>query len=258
MSKSDISERQRRILETSRTQSTLSVPDIAKKFSVSEMTVRRDLRQLDRMGLLRRVHGGAVADRGRSFEPSYLARAGERMPQKQAIAQRAASLVSAGDSIVLDVGTTTLEIASRLVDMQNLTVVTTSLRIANVLSDSPGVRLIVTGGVLRAGEQSLVGHLAERALQDFHVDKALIGVGGIDPVNGVTEFNLEDTLVKRVILEHAKKVIVAADSSKLGRTCLNAVAPLSRVDVLVTDEEASPTIVSSLRQSGIDVVVVSA
>ncbi|MCL4396609.1 MAG: DeoR/GlpR family DNA-binding transcription regulator [Chloroflexi bacterium] len=256
MNKSTLSQRQRRIIEISQTQSTLSVPDIANLFSVSEMTIRRDLRQLDHAGLLRRIHGGAIADRGRSYEPAYMTRAGEQTKQKEAIGRYAAGLVAEGDSIVLDVGTTTLEIARCLAGMQNLTILTSSLRIANVLADSPGVRLIVTGGVLRSGEQSLVGHLAERALQDFHVDKALIGVGGIDPQNGLTEFNLEDSLVKRVIVEHAKKVIVATDSSKLGRTCLNSVAPLARVDVVVTDEAASPAIVNSIRQKGIDVIVV--
>jgi DeoR/GlpR family transcriptional regulator of sugar metabolism len=155
----------------------------------------------------------------------------------------------------LDVGTTTLEVAKCIAGMQNLTVITSGLRIAAVLANSSGIRLIVSGGILRDGEQSMVGHLAERALQDFNVDKAFIGVGGLDPLNGLTEFNLDDTLVKRVIIEHAKKVIVVADSSKLGRTCLNAVAPLSRVDVLVTDADAPQEVVALLRQRGIQVIL---
>jgi DeoR/GlpR family transcriptional regulator of sugar metabolism len=253
---SALSERQRGILEIIQTQSTISVPELAKRFSVSGMTIRRDLRRLDHTGLLRRVHGGAIADRGRSFEPAYLTRASEQERQKEAIGRYGATLIAEGDSIALDVGTTTLEIARRLVGMQNLTIITSSLRIAAVLADSPGVRLIVSGGILRSGEQSLVGHLAERALQDFHVDKAFIGVGGIDPQNGLTEFNLEDTLVKRVIIEHAKKVVVAADSSKLGRTCLNLVAPLARVDVLLTDDGAPPGVINALRQKGLEVITV--
>ncbi len=138
----------------------VTVAYLVDEFRVSEMTIRRDLDILDNQGLLRRVHGGAVSQRGRSYEPPILLRAAENLENKQRIGVMAASLVQNGDSLSLDVGTTTLEVAKNLHTKQDLTVITPSLQIANELTKHSGIRLIVTGGILRTGELSLVGHLA--------------------------------------------------------------------------------------------------
>jgi DeoR/GlpR family transcriptional regulator of sugar metabolism len=223
------------------------------------MTARRDLRELDREGLLQRVHGGAVSNLGRSYEPPYNLRSTQGTKAKQLIGAAAAAFITDGDSIGLDVGTTTLEIARALHDKQNVTILTSSLPIANEiamnLSLGSQARLILTGGILRAGELSMVGHVAERLFKEMHVDKAFVGVGGLDLENGLTEFNLEDTLVKRALLDSAMKRIVVADGTKLGRTTFVSIAPLNMIDVVITDASAPPEVVEGLIERQIDVIV---
>jgi len=247
-------ERRKTILELIEKQNSISVGELCRMLGVSDMTVRRDLRILSNSGLLERVHGGALARRGRSYEPPFFIREKEYAWQKQLIGKRAAELVNQGDSIALDVGTTTLELARCLTNTPNLTILTASLPIANVLAESPNLRLILTGGQVRPQEHSLIGHIAERAYKEFHVDKAFIGVGGLHPEAGLTEYNLEDTLVKRSLITNTGQVIVLADSSKLGEICLAFVAPISAVDILITDSGASPTVIEQLSAAGVEVI----
>lgn len=235
-------ERRQRILKLIETQGSVSVDKLAQRFDVSEMTIRRDLRILQKNGFLKRVHGGATSNRGRSYEPPFLLRAREHMQAKAQIGRYAAQMISDGDSVALDVGTTTLDIARHLKDKQNLTVITPSLHIANVLAGHPGIRLILPGGVLRPDELSLVGRLAERALENFYVDKLFLGMGGVDLDAGLTEFNIEDAQVKQALIQRAKECILVADGSKFGSIAFAAVAPLSAVHKIVTDDSADPEI----------------
>ncbi|MFQ5855986.1 MAG: DeoR/GlpR family DNA-binding transcription regulator [Anaerolineae bacterium] len=248
-------ERRQRILELIETDGSVSVDELAQRFDVSEMTIRRDLRMLDSDGLLRRVHGGATSSRGRSYEPPFLLRTKEQAEAKARIGELAAEMISDGDSVALDVGTTTLEVARHLEGKQNLTIVTPSLHIANVLAGQPGIRLILTGGILRPGELSLVGHLTERAFKEFHVDKLFLGIGGISFEAGLTEFNLEDALTKRAMLRCAKEYIVVADASKFGQIAFAAVAPLSVVHKVVTDSSLDSQTVDRLQEMDIEVVL---
>jgi DeoR/GlpR family transcriptional regulator of sugar metabolism len=248
-------ERRQRIIERIETEGSIAVADLSRRFAVSEMTIRRDLRALENEGLLRRVYGGAISARGRGYEPPYLVRAAKQGGDKQRIGQRAAELVYDGDSIALDVGTTTLEVARHLKGKQNLTIITASLPIANELVNHPGIRLIITGGILRDGELSMVGHLAERSLRDVHVDKAFVGIGGISLEAGLTEFNLEDALVKRAMIACAAECIVVADSSKFGCTAFAAVAPFSQVRTIVTDVGLGDEMVARLRAANIELIL---
>lgn len=248
-------ERHNRILELIETQHAVSVSQLCEVLDVSEMTIRRDLRLLSSKGLLARVHGGAITRQGRSYEPSYRNRITKNVRQKEIIGRTAAKLVNKGDSITLDVGTTTLELAKALDGTPDLTVITTSLHIANVLSEAPNLRLILAGGIVRKGELSLVGHIAESTFEGFRVDKAFIGIGGLHPEDGLTEYNLEDALVKRVIIKKAGQVIVLADSSKLGATCFSWISPLSDVDILVTDADAPKEILKVLTDQDIEVLI---
>lgn len=248
-------ERRKYILELVEKRNSISVAELCQILSVSDMTVRRDLRSLSRDGLLERVHGGALSRRGRSYEPPYVSRTSEHLQEKQVIGRRAAALVHEGDTVALDVGTTTLEVSKALFEMNNLTVITASLYIANVLREASGIRLILAGGILRKQELSMIGHIAERTFQDFHVDKAFVGVGGLEIKAGLTEYNLEDTLVKKMMIANAEQVIVVADSSKLGEICFANIAPLSVVDVLVTDVGADYKGVDQLRARGVEVII---
>ena len=184
--------RHQAIVEMLESHQTLPIEDLTRHFRVSEMTVRRDLRSLEAKGLLHRVQGGAISARGRSYSPPYASRESKFKTEKERIGRLAASLVNEGESVALDVGTTTFEVARHLADKKNLTVITPSFRIASLLLEHGGIRIILTGGILRPGELSMVGHLAERALKEFFVDKLFLGAGGIDLKAGVTEYNLED------------------------------------------------------------------
>lgn len=248
-------ERRKQILELIETRNSISVAELCGILDVSDMTIRRDLRILSNEGLLERVHGGAVSRRGRSYEPAYRIRSVEQVKEKEIIGHRAASLIHDGDSVALDVGTTTLELAKALAGTSNITVITASLPIAMVLSEAPNVRLILTGGIVRKEEHSLIGHIAQRTYEEFHVDKAFIGVGGIHTEAGLTEYNLEDTLVKKAMIANAGEVIVVADSRKLGEICFAHIAPLSAVDVLVTEDNGSKDMIHSLSSNGVEVII---
>jgi DeoR/GlpR family transcriptional regulator of sugar metabolism len=253
------SERRRQVVELVQQYGAVKVVNLCKHFNVSEMTIRRDLRELDREGLLRRVHGGAISNLGRSYEPSYQIRITRQVEAKRAIGIKAAEMILDGDSIGIDVGTTTLEIAHALHGKRNLTILTSSLPIANViisnLSLSTDVRLILTGGIVRSGELSLTGNLAAQAYDELHVDKAFIGVGGVSLEDGCTEYNIEDASVKKHMIKNARQRIVVADASKLGRTTFTTVAPLSSIDTIITDSEAPEKFLQALREKGLEVVI---
>jgi DeoR/GlpR family transcriptional regulator of sugar metabolism len=253
-------ERRRKILELIARNGQVTVADIVSVCHVSEMTARRDLADLARDGLLRRVYGGAMSSLGRSYEPPYLVRATDNLSLKQTIGKTAASMISDGDSIAFDVGTTTLEIVRALEDSHNLTIVTASLPIANEIvtrfSLDSDIRLILTGGIVRAGELSMIGEFASRIYGELHVDKAFIGIGGISLKDGLTEYNLEDALVKRALIASARQVVVVTDGSKFGRTTTAQIVPLTEIDVIITDQSADQHTLAGLEAMGIEVVIV--
>lgn len=250
----DVRARRELIVETLDRRGRVSVGELALAASVSEMTIRRDLEALERQGVLRRVHGGAVSSVSMSFEPPFAIRAQRAVEAKERIGRAAASLLGEGETVIIDVGTTTLEVAKALRGRRDLTIITPSLRVAELLSAEAGLRLMLTGGTLRRGELSLVGDLAEGAFRDLRFDTFVMGVGGIDLEDGLTEFNPDDARVKRAALASARRCIVVADSSKLGKVAFARICPLDRVDVLVTDREAPPEWVAALRSADTEVI----
>ncbi len=250
-----ISKRHQIILDRLDKNGSIQVGELVDMFDVSEMTIRRDLDMLERKGLLRRVHGGAVCNRGRSYEPPFLSRAASRQEHKQRIGEAAAKLIHNGDSVMFDVGTTTLEVARAITKNQNLTVLTSSFQIAALLAEQPEIRLILTGGILRPDELSMVGHLAERSVRDFYVDKLFLGAAGIDLDAGITEFNLEDTLVKQAMLDQAKEIILVVDAHKFGKVAFTAIAPITDVHHIVTDNELPAEIAQQIEQINIELTL---
>ncbi|HLF74744.1 MAG TPA: DeoR/GlpR family DNA-binding transcription regulator [Anaerolineales bacterium] len=253
-------ERHSKIIELVLENGRVTIPDICGAFAISEMTARRDLNELDRQGLVRRVHGGAIANLGRSYEPSFQTRAVNNQAAKQAIGLKAADLIYDGDSIALDVGTTTLEIVPGLRGKRNLTIVTSCLQIAAKIVDQipleGNARLIISGGIVRPRELSMIGPIPEQVYQDLHVDKAFIGIGGISLEDGLTEYNIEDAQIKRILIRSARERIVVADGAKFGVTTFTSVAPLAAVERIVTDRSAPPEIVEQVRKRGVEVIVV--
>jgi DeoR family transcriptional regulator, fructose operon transcriptional repressor len=235
----------------------VTVVDLAERFAVSPMTIRRDLLELERLGLARRVHGGAVAGRGRSYEPPYMVRTTENSEIKKNIGALTAGLIAEGDSVAIDTGSTCLEVARNLQGRRNLTVITPGLRIAGLLVDEPDIRLIVAGGIARPGEASLIGELARHAFSELSVDRLILAVGGIDAAFGLSEYNWDDVLVKQAMIRSAKEVILVADSRKFDQIAFARIAGLEAVAMLVTDEEPSGQLQAALKAAGVKVVVAS-
>jgi DeoR family transcriptional regulator, fructose operon transcriptional repressor len=228
-----------------------SVFTLAQQLEVSEMTIRRDLNDLEREGLVRRVYGGAVSARGRGYEPALIIRAREHAEAKRAIGERAARLVADGDSIALDVGSTTFELARSLLGRHNLTVITPSLEIANLLHTQPDIHLIVSGGIVRPGEASMIGDLAQRAFEGLFLDRLFLGVGAVDSQAGLTEYNWDDALVKKAMIRSSKEVILLSDSSKFEKVAFTGVAPLSALHQLVTDQAPPPNLMEALKKNAV-------
>lgn len=248
--------RQTQVLELLETEERVSVADLARQFGVSEMTVRRDLEVLEQNGAINRVHGGAVRAQSRSYEPPFMARATHRTDAKRKIGEAAASLLSKGETVILDAGTTTLEIARALRGGHDLRILAMSLHVANVLLDQPQITLMMCGGVVRLGELSLTGALAERAFLDFSFDTYFVSAGGIDLDMGITEYNPEDAAVKRAAFANARRRIAVVDGSKIGATAFARVSPVDSLDMIITDSSAPEGKLQEFRVSGIEVLVV--
>jgi len=197
--------RREHILKEIEKATTVTVADLAAALGVSLMTIRRDLAELEKEGLVRRIHGGALSNEHRAYEPPLALRATQSSVAKQLIGKTAAQLVADGESLALDIGSTTLEVAKNLLACHNLTIITPSLHIANLFVNQPDVRLILPGGIVRPGEASLVGGLALQAFEGIFVDRLFLGVGCIDATAGLTEYNWEDAQIKQVMIKSARR-----------------------------------------------------
>jgi DeoR/GlpR family transcriptional regulator of sugar metabolism len=247
-------ERRALILDRLRSHGRVLAADLTAELDVSSDTIRRDLRELDGAGLLRRVHGGALPrfGDGAPFE----ARARRAPEAKASIARRAAECVRDGQLVVLDGGTTTLEVARVLRDKPQLRarVTTTSPPIALALANHPGLEVTVVGGVLRPDSLVTVGATTVQELRLIRADVVFLGVCGLHPEIGVTTSDLEERHVKAAMIEGAAEVIALADHDKLGTAMSVVVAPLSAVTCLVTDKDADDGALAPYRALGIDVL----
>jgi DeoR/GlpR family transcriptional regulator of sugar metabolism len=248
-------ERHQLILKRLEGDGRVSVSDLSARAGVSEMTIRRDLEALEQAGALSRVHGGAVPSQSQSYEPPFAARATYNVEAKQRIGRAAAALLHEGETAILDAGTTTLEVARALRGRRNLRVLALSLHIADMLVDEPGLDVMVAGGIARAGERSLIGALAQKAFEDLSFDTLFLTVGGVDLHHGLSEYNLDDALVKRAAFASARRRVAVADASKLGKAAFARIAPIDQLDVLVTDEDASTEFLDAIRDAGVEVVI---
>jgi DeoR/GlpR family transcriptional regulator of sugar metabolism len=235
-------QRQELILEQVRSTGGARVSDLVDSLGVSDMTVRRDIEALARRGLVARVHGGATAVTARSAEePGFAAKSSLQTAQKDAIARAAAALVEPGASVAVSGGTTTYAVARELRQVPDLTVVTNSVPVAELLhrellhQERNGPAVVLTGGE-RTPSDALVGPVAVAALRTLHVDWLFLGVHGVDGRAGFTTPNLVEAETNRALIASARRVVVAADSSKWGVVGLSSIARLDEVDVLVTDD----------------------
>ena len=250
-------ERQQAIAARVSERGRLAVTAVAEEFGVTTETVRRDLAVLERAGLLRRVHGGAVPAGSLTLaEPGLGERHGTRSEQKRAIAVAALDLLPGAEgSIVLDGGTTTAALGELLPGDRRLLTVTSSIPIASRLAAAPGITLLMLGGRVRGVTQCSVGETTVRALDELRVDVAFLGANGISAAHGFTTPDDAEASVKRAMVRCGQRVVVLADSTKLDREHLVRFAAVEDVDVLITDTEADPGIVAELEKAGIDVVL---
>ena len=225
----------------------------AERLGTTEMTIRRDLDVLVQRGVARRVRGGAVSLLARGDEIPYWMRALESPEAKTRIGEAAAGLLSDGEAIAIDSGTTALSCARALFE-RRLTVLTVSLRAADLLADSPTINLILPGGEVRRDERTLVGPATVAGIAGLRLDAVIIGACGLADAT-VTAYDLGDAAVKQALIDVGARVIVAAESAKLDRTGMAVVCPAARVNVLVIDAEAPAAALEPWRQAGVEILL---
>ena len=251
-------QRQAIVLERVREEGAVRVSDLARLLGVSDMTVRRDLEFLQGRGLIEKVHGGATSIPGSAlFEPGFATKSALQLAEKDAIADAAIELINPGAAIGISAGTTTYAIACRLVGFVDLTVVTNSLRVADVMSDTRGSdqTVVLTGGV-RTPSDALVGPLAVSALQNIHLDLVFMGVHGMDVGAGFTSPNLLEAETNRAMVESARLLVIVADHTKWGVVGLSSFARLDQADILITDAGLDPAIKEELAATARRLIVV--
>jgi DeoR family transcriptional regulator, aga operon transcriptional repressor len=234
---------------------TVDVGVLADELSASAATIRRDLATLERQRLLARTHGGAVAH-AVSYELPLRYKGIRFAEEKRRIASAAAQTVAEGMAVGLTGGTTATEVARSLADRQRLTIVTNALNIASELGVRPNIKLIVTGGLARSQSYELSGPIAEASLTGLNLDVAFIGVDGIDAKAGCTTHEEVEAHTNAVMIRHAGRVVLVADSSKIGKVAFARICPASDVDELITDGAADVDAVRALTDGGIRVTLV--
>jgi DeoR family transcriptional regulator of aga operon len=247
--------RRERILSLVREREFVRVSDLSAMFGISEVTVRSDLDLLDGTGSLQRVHGGAVVRALRPrLERSFEESSGSAAEEKAAIGRAGAAMVSDGETIILDVGTTTTAVARALVarkDLRDVVVFTSALNVALELElGIPRFTVVVTGGTLRPLQHSLVDPMANHILAQVNVSTVFLGCNGVHPDEGITNVNLPETAVKQHMLDAAQRCVVVADSSKIGNISVVKIADIDTVDVLVTGSSAPPEALAEIANRG--------
>jgi DeoR family transcriptional regulator, fructose operon transcriptional repressor len=249
-------ERRFRIREMLSVQRTVSASDLREILQVTAATVRRDLAELEKEGVLVRSHGGAVSRAtSTNFQPSYEALGRANRTEKQAIAREAERLILDGETVFLEGSTTVYDLARRLCHRNRLTVVTNSPPIVYELQRSPNVSVICTGGELQKDVFYLSGVWAQHALSEIRVDKAILGVSAIDPVYGISTASQAEAQIKKMILKAAKVRIALADHTKFGNQGFAYVGPVTDIDILVTDSGADTKYIRPLRETGVELIL---
>lgn len=247
-------ERRERIRKLLARERYVSVRDLAQREDVSDMTIRRDLEALAERGQVHRVFGGAhAAQSTTALEQVYLDRMHLHREAKEAIAARAVQEVADGHTIALDGSTTSVYLARRLAG-RDVVVVTTSLLVAQELADAD-MEVVLPGGVLRSRTLCLVGPVAERNLRDFHVDAVFFSTGGLHPSHGLTDTHDLEAALKRSLFAIGGRLIALVDSSKFGRKALHPLAPLERIDMLVTEASPAEELTAALARQNVCVEV---
>jgi DeoR family transcriptional regulator of aga operon len=255
-----VDERKQRILEILTLQGRVTVEELVDKMQVTAVTVRADLNNLSDSGLLTRSRGGALKLKQVDPAPEYPFSIREHLHQaeKQRIAKAAVDLIKPGQTILLDSGSTTMEIARRIrtAKIHPLTVITNSLQIATTLTGLPHLSIVLPGGILRPNSYSMIGPYAERTLRELSADQAFLGVDGLDPSYGLCTTDMLGAQVDALMIQIAREVTIVADSSKIGRRGLATIAKIDAIHRLITDRGADKQLVDKIKAQGITVQLV--
>jgi DeoR/GlpR family transcriptional regulator of sugar metabolism len=248
-------QRREKIFELLREDGSAKVIKLAKIFKVSEVTIRQDLEKLESEGSIHREHGGAFLKNVEDNVKSFTILNQDNLEMKKIIGKKAAELILAGDSIILDSGSTTTEIAKNLIGRSGLTVITNALNIALILGAEPGIEVIVTGGEFKPPTLSLTGRKAATFFEDIHVDKLFLATAGISLRSGLTYPSLSDIVVKKAMIEAADVTYLVADSTKIGKNAFASLGALSLIDYIITDQFINPDHLQLFKDNGIELVI---
>ncbi len=249
-----LNRRRLKILDLIREDGHAKVQDLSRIFNVTEVTIRQDLETLEQEGFVQREHGGAFLKDVGSFAKTGKLFNQINIEKKETIARKAVKLINNGDSIILDSGSTTTEIAKLLTNFNDLTIITNSLNIALILGENHGINLIVTGGEFKAPTLSLTGSMAAESFKDIHVNKLFLATAGISSDLKLTYPSLSDLVVKTAMIKSAEQVYLVADSSKIGVSAFANLGPVSLVNTLITDDSISQGDIELFKTQNIEVL----
>lgn len=252
-------ERQRKILEEIRNRGASTISELSKDFSVSEMTIRRDLDRLEQEGLIKRTYGGALSLELATFEPTFQEKDAVNIEEKRRIGTAAVSMINQGNTIFLTTGTTTMQIVKNLVKSRpviNLTVATNSLNNAYELCKLDSIRLFVIGGEVRKKSYAMIMPQLEESLKGICIDKFFLGVNGLSIEYGLTIPNPLEAQLCRLVIQKSRETIVVADHSKFGKAAFAHIANLNETDKIITDSALDQEYISQIKDKGIEVIVV--
>lgn len=235
-------ERLEKIKEYIDEKGTVTISELTEVFKVSKATILRDLKRLDEQNLIIRAHGGATkVSKGTRFEPRHALKEKEAVDKKKHIAKYAKKFIFPGETIMLDSGSTTLMLAFQILQMENITVITNDIKIAMTLTENDNIDLVVLGGQRRKGVYSLIGPFTENIISNLNVDKVFLGADAVDIEKGITNSNIDETNIKKAMIDISKEVILLADSRKFNKTAFTKIADINVLDKIITDDGLEKT-----------------
>lgn len=245
-------ERKQQIVDLIHQKKKVSVKELCERFGTSSGTIRNDLKELEKMDLLSRTHGGAISVSKIGFERRTIEKVVKHQKEKAAIAKLAMDFVEDGDTIAIDTGTTTLEFAKLLDKRYNLTVVTNDFGIALLLENYSNITVMFIGGMIRKGFHCALGPPSIKALSEIRVDKTFLAANGISVKSGITTPDVDTAQIKRELIKIANEVFLLCDSSKIGRSSFMQIAGFEQINLLLTDANISEGMLKELKDAGLE------